>query len=358
MKIRCISEKCGSSNEVSRGMTKNLFRHSLLLITVLLIFSVSPVFAQKITIKLASIVPENTPWGAAINKMSADWARATNGQVEVIVYHNAVAGDEGEVLRKLKLNQLQAGVFTSIGMNSIMPEVMAVSYPFLIRDNAELDEVLGKIRPDLDKKIQQNGFVTLAWAKTGWIKIFSKTPVHVPNDLRKIKLGAGEDELEMIQAFKLMQYQIVPTNLAGILVSMNGGMLDAIYQSPIYTAANQIFGVAKNMTDINIAPFMGGILMNNTAWRRIPDRYKPQLLAISKEMEANIEKSIYRLEEEAVSTMLKYGLIINELTPQQRQEWYTDIAKYENTLLGHNPIFNREYYNRINAILTDFRRGR
>ena len=325
-----------------------------------LIFFACPLFAQqKITIRLASLVPENTPWGTAINKMAADWARVTNGEVNVIVYHNGTAGNEPEVLRKLRGNQIQAAVFTSIGLNSIMPEVMAISYPFLIRDNAELDAVLAKIRPDLDAKIQQNGFVTLAWAKAGWIKIFSKAPIYVPNDLRKVKLSANPDEQEMLQAFKIMGYQMIPVSLSETLVGLNSGRIDAIYQSPIYAAGNQIFGVAKNMMDMNVAPFMGGILMNNTAWRRIPDKYKPQLLAICKQLESQIESSIAHLETDAISTMVKYGLKINQLSPQQKQEWYTDIAQYENRLVGPtNPIFSREYYQKINSILSDYRRGR
>jgi len=61
-----------------------------LLVILILFFIVNPLFAQrKITIKLASLVPENTAWGAAINRLAAEWARITNGEVEVIVYHNA-----------------------------------------------------------------------------------------------------------------------------------------------------------------------------------------------------------------------------------------------------------------------------
>jgi TRAP-type C4-dicarboxylate transport system substrate-binding protein len=330
-----------------------------LVVSLALLIPASPLFAQrKITIKLASLVPENTPWGAAINQMAADWAKATNGEVELIVYHNAAAGDEPEVLRKLKINQIQAAVFTSVGLNSIMPEVMAVSYPFLIRDNNELEAVMSKIKPDLDAKIQQNGFVTLAWARAGWVKFFSRTPVYVPNDLRKLKLGTGADDMQMIQAFRIMGYQMVPVNLPELMVFLNGGMVDAVYNSPIFAAGQQVFGVAKNMTDINVAPFMGGILMNNTAWRRIPDKYKSQLLAICKKMERDIEVSIANLEDDAVSTMTKYGLTIIRPDSQQKQEWYADTSRYENNLVGANPIFNREYYQKINAILSDYRRGR
>ncbi|GHV95923.1 hypothetical protein AGMMS50293_22430 [Spirochaetia bacterium] len=319
-----------------------------------LIFSVSPLFAQrKITIKLASLVPENTPWGAAINRLATQWSEATNGEVELIVYHNGVAGDEAEVLRKLNLNQIQAAIFTSIGLNSVASEVMTVSYPFLIRDDAELDAVLSRIKPELETKIQQGGFVTLAWARAGWIKVFSRSPVLTPSDLKRQKLGTSPDELEMLQAFKTMGYQMVPTYLNDILVGLNGGMIDAVYQSPVAVAGYQIFGIAKNMLSVNVAPFMGGILMNNTAWRRIPDKYKSRLMAICKQMETDIENSIASLEVEAISTMSKYGLVTNQPSPQQMQEWYTDTAKYENSLVG--PIFNREFYRKINAILLEYR---
>jgi TRAP-type C4-dicarboxylate transport system substrate-binding protein len=333
---------------------------SYLLIIALLLFSAGPLFAQRRLppVRLASLVPENTPWGAAINRMAAEWGRATNGEVQVIVFHNATAGDEPEVLRKLKLNDLQAAVFTSVGLSSVMPEVMVISYPFLIRDDAELNAVMTRLKPDLDMRIQQNGFITLAWAHAGWIRIFSKTPVYTPSDLRRLKLATGTEE-EMLQAFRIMGYQMIPVNLSQVISDLNSGRIDAVYQSPIYAAGGQIFGIAKNMSGINVAPFMGGILMNNTAWRRIPERYKDELLEICKRMEREIESSIMTLENDTIATMVRFGLQINELTPQQRQEWYDDTARFENRLTGSNPpVFNRDYYNRINSILSEFRRGR
>jgi TRAP-type C4-dicarboxylate transport system substrate-binding protein len=330
------------------------------LIIVLLFFIVSPIFAQgKVTIRLASLVPENTAWGAGINRIAAEWSKITNGEVEVIVFHNGTAGGEGEVLRKLKINQIQAAVFTSMGVSAITPEVMAISYPFLIRNDAELTAVMGKIKPQLDAKIQQNGYVTLAWACAGWVKIFSRTPILTPEELRKIKFAASPDDQQMLQAFRLMGYQLVPVSLPDNLVSLRSGMIDATYISPVYAAGNQIFGVAGNMTNINIAPFMGGIFLNNTAWRRIPDKYKPQLLEVCKKLEIEIESSISGLEAEAVTTMTKYGLKVNNLTVQQQQAWYDDAAKYENNLTGgSNPVFNKEYYLLIKDILAEYRKGR
>jgi TRAP-type C4-dicarboxylate transport system substrate-binding protein len=326
-------------------------------IALVLLLAAAPLFAQrKVTIKLASLAPENTPWGAAINRMATEWAAATNGEVELVVFHNAVAGDESEVLRKLNINQIQAAVFTSSGLSSVMPDVMTISYPLLIRTDAELETVLSKIRPELDAKITQNGFVTLAWARAGWVKIFSRSPVYTPMDLRRQKLGTSPDDLKMIQAFRAMGFQMIPVNLSDVLVSLNGGMLDAVYQSPVFAAGFQVFGVAKNMSTLNLAPFMGGILMNQTAWRRIPDKYKKQLMAICKQLESEIDGSIAKLEADAISTMSKYGLAVNQPNPQQMQEWYDDISRHESELAG--PIFSKDLYQKINAILADYRKGR
>ncbi|MDR2095455.1 MAG: TRAP transporter substrate-binding protein DctP [Treponema sp.] len=310
---------------------------------------------RKVTIKLASLVPENTPWGAALNRMAGEWRAVTNGEVELVIYHNGIAGSEGDVLRKLKGNQIQAAILSSFGLNSITPghEIMTLSCPFLIRNNAELDLVLGNLKPELERRINREGFFTLAWSKAGWVRFFSKKPVFVPADMKSQKLGANEQEPALMDAFKAMGYQMVPVAMNQILVYLNGGMIDAVYQSPVNVGGLQIFGVAKNMASINIAPFMGGIVMNQTAWRSISERYKPELLRIAKRLEAELDSSIQELEASAIAVMKSYGLIINEVSPAQEQLWYDDVDKVIPSLLG--TAFNRDMYSRIEALLRNYR---
>jgi len=336
------------------------FRQILFLSALMFFVFSSSVFAQRLTVRLASLVPENTAWGQSINRLAAEWSRVTNGQITVTVFHGGTAGDEAQVLSLLRSNQIQAAVLTSMGLNSITPEVMALSYPFLVRNDAELTEVLRVIKPDLDARMQRSGFVTLAWARAGWVKIFSRNPVIAPDDLRRVRLASSPDEQQMIDAFRTLNYQIVPTHLTDSLTALQSSRIDALYISPVFVAGNQLFGIANNMTSINVAPFMGGILMNEVTWRRIPDRFKPALMEASRRVERDIEASIANLETEAVNTMVRYGLRIHELTPAQNQVWYDDTSRFESRLIsGANPVFNREFYTRIKNILTEFRsRGR
>jgi TRAP-type C4-dicarboxylate transport system substrate-binding protein len=123
--------------------------------------------------------------------MAAEWYRATNGEVEMIISHG-MRSDEADLLRQLNLNQIQAAMLSVVGLKLIMPEVMTLSCPFLIRNNEELDLVLKEIRPDIEAQINRRGYHSLAWSKVGWIRFFSKNPVFVPADLKRQKMGTSE----------------------------------------------------------------------------------------------------------------------------------------------------------------------
>jgi TRAP-type C4-dicarboxylate transport system substrate-binding protein len=291
-----------------------------------------------------------------MNQMAVDWAAATNGEVDLKIYHNGIAGTEADVLRKLKMNQIQGAMLSTLGLNTITPGIMTVSAPFLVRDNAELDLVLNELKPELEQQINSQGFYTLAWSKVGWVKFFSKAPVFVPDDLKRQKLGTDENEPALIDAFKVMGYQMVPLNMNQVLVHLNGGMIDAVYQSPVIAGGLQIFGLAKNMASINVAPFMGAIVMNGAAWRSIPDKYKPDLVRIAREMERGLDTSIQALEAEIIGTMRQYGLVINQLTPVQEQLWFDDARRIIPSLMG-TPL-NQAMYGRIETLLQVHRAAR
>ena len=319
--------------------------------------TLAPVYSQrrpqKVVIKLASMVPENTDWGQSVNKLAAEWARVTNGEVELIVYANGTQGTEDEVLRKLNMNTIQAAIFTSFGLNKIAPEILTLSCPFLIRSDAEFDEVLKNVKGDFEAKINSKNYFALALVKAGWVKFFSRNPVTVPADLKRQKIGSVPSEPELAQAFRQMGYQVVMVEQNRVLIALNGGSIDAVYMSPIFAAGAQYFGVAKNMATVNIAPFMGGIVLNKQAWESIPAQYRAELMRVTKRIGTELEASLLRLETETIRQMKNNGLKENQVNAQQQQEWYDDMTKALPNLLGS--AFDRSTYNRIDGILKTYR---
>jgi TRAP-type C4-dicarboxylate transport system substrate-binding protein len=335
-------------------------RYFIMFIALVCVLNPCAVFAQRrLVIKVASPAPEATDWGKALNQISREWSVITNGAVEFRVYHNGTQGkgNENEMLQMLKANSIQAGVFTSSGLNLISSGIITLSAPFFIRDNDELDAVLTGIRGELESRIEKEGFAVLGWSRAGWIKIFARSPVLVPSDLKRQKLGASPLDDKMMQAFSTMGYQMVSVGANDTLISLTSGKIDAVYTSPIGAGGYQLFGVAKNMSSLNVAPFLGGLVLNQRAWRAVPDQYKSRLIEVTSRIVRELDQSVTKLEDDVVNVMKQNGLIVHQVSTQQAQVWYDDLAKSTPTLLGNN-TFDRDLYQRIDAILQDYRNKR
>ncbi len=81
-----------------------------ILLTLGLVFSFNAFAAQQV--KLAVLVPEGTTWGMSLKKFSKEVETVTGGEVSMKVYYGGVAGDEPDVLRKVRIGQLHGGIFT------------------------------------------------------------------------------------------------------------------------------------------------------------------------------------------------------------------------------------------------------
>ena len=340
------------------GTGKRYFCFSIrLVLALVLLLLINPLFAQrKITIKMASPIPENTPWGVILNQMTNDWKKITNGEVELKIYHNGVIGNEKEVVRNLRSNQIQAAVLSTLGLYEITPEIMTLSCPFLIRNDNELDLVLAGLKVDLEEKIKSKGYFTIAWARVGWVKFFSKSPIYVPADLKRQKLGTMADQAELNQVFKNMGFQMIPVETNDILIALNSNLVGAVFQSPIAVGSTQAFGLAKNMASINVAPFIGAIIINERTWRSIPDRYRQQLIESAGRYERQLDREVKKLEDDLIKMMGNYGLKVNQLTPEQEQLWYDEIGRVMPSLVG--TLFDRTIYRRIEALLQNSRNRR
>jgi TRAP-type C4-dicarboxylate transport system substrate-binding protein len=333
----------------------------IVFIALVCILSPGAAFAQRRrnnVIKVASPAPERTDWGRALNQISSEWSRITNGEVEFQVFHDGIMGkgNESEMLQLLKSNSIQAGVFTSSGLNLISPGIMTLSAPFFIRDTGELGAVLAGLRGELEGRVEREGFAVLGWSQAGWVKIFSRSPVIVPNDLKRLKLGASPTDDKMMNAFITMGYQIVPVGLNDMLVSLTSGKVDATYLSPMAAGGYQLFGVAKNMTSLNVAPFLGGLVLNQRAWQAVPDQYKARLKEATARIVRDLDRSMTKLEDDMVNTMKQYGLVVHQVSPQQAQIWYDDTAKAIPSLM--ESTFDRDLYQRVDSILMDYRKSR
>src|SRR5712671_2890617 len=72
--------------------------------------------AQQYLIKFATLASEGTTWLNVMKEYDQAIRKESGGRMGFKIYPNAVQGDELDVLRKIKLGQLQSGGITGNGM--------------------------------------------------------------------------------------------------------------------------------------------------------------------------------------------------------------------------------------------------
>jgi len=317
------------------------------------------IFAQTrpVQVRLASFMPQNSDWGRCLDRMSAEWASATNNRVMLRVIHNGVEGGEQKMLSSMSTNNIQAALFTSFGLLYMCPSVMTLSAPFLIRNETELDMVLKDAKPLLDAQVNKTNFVVLAWSKGGWVNIFSKEPIVTPDDLRRLKMATNPDDAKLNAAFKAMGFNLVEAEITDIGPKVASNAINAFYQTPASVAPLGLYRQLNNMMESPIAPFLGAIVMNKVTWNKISAADQAVILRVTQKIASEFEAVMPRMVTNAITMMQREGLNVNKVSPTQEQLWYNEVQKAMPGLLSNN-TFDPELYNKINEILKKSRSGK
>ncbi|MGC9313157.1 MAG: TRAP transporter substrate-binding protein DctP [Sediminispirochaetaceae bacterium] len=326
----------------------------ILLLLIVLLFSAGSLAARPILIKLGSAAPDNSIWADSLKKMAAEWNRISDGQIQVKIYF-AGFQDEADLIRKMKFNQLQAGILTGVGLQQLYPNVLAFSMPFLIQSDDEFSYVLDEMENTMKEEISKTGFKLLAWAKAGWIYFYTKEPITYPSDLKRMKIASsGTEAQDLMNAMKNIGFHPVSVASGEVLSALTSGMVEAIYSTPLMTGAMQWFGPADNVADMKVAPFLGGILISERVWRQIPDDIKPELLEVTEKIGAELDREIERLEEEATEQMKEYGLKVNPVPEDAREEW--EKLFEQGRRQSGRTIYSDEFMERLQSIIDEYRR--
>ena len=329
------------------------FFKQISLIFILMILIAAP--AASLTVKLGSVVPAGSDWDLALKQMANDWRTITNGQVNVKIYAGGIAGSEENMIQKMRINQLDMAVLTAIGMNKIVPETFVLSLPFLMDNNEEVQFMLDEIAPEFDSNFSAKGFEVLMWASTGWIRFFSRDRATSPDMLRRQKIGVDGTETEMMDAWKSLNFHVIPMSINDTLSGLQSGMIDAFYAPPMGAASYQWFALAKHMNEMPVSPLLGGIIISKRTWNRIPSRYHDQLKQSVININSKFNQFSKEMNAEAVEVMLDNGLQIDSITASEQNQWETLFDTEYSAIVGPGKLIPTATLNMVYEKLGEFR---
>jgi TRAP-type C4-dicarboxylate transport system substrate-binding protein len=314
----------------------------------------TPLAAQ--VIKLGSLAPQGSPWDSALRRLADDWSVLSGGRISLRIYPGGIAGDEPTMVRKIRINQLQAAAITGVGLGSISEGTFAVQLPLLIRTDEELAYLMQRMEPKLNGLLADKGFTMLAWFVAGWAHFFSRTPAVTPVEMQRLKLQVDYAVPNITQAWKQMGFHVVPIASTEVLPALQSGMIDAFVLTPLTAAAAQWFGPARNMSDLRVAPMIGGIIVSQRTWNAVPAELQPRLVAAVDRQLERLRAETEVLEQQALRIMRDNGLQVQHVPPQVEAEWQRVMEEGFQLITGS--VIPAEMLEEVRRHLREFRSRR
>ncbi|HUI69447.1 MAG TPA: TRAP transporter substrate-binding protein DctP, partial [Spirochaetia bacterium] len=287
-----------------------------------------------LTIKLGTLAPVGSPWEVGLRRIAADWDKISGGSVVLRIYAGGVAGDEPDMVRKMRIGTLNAAGITVSGLQGIFKGFKTLSYPLLVRNDDELSYVLDHMKGLFEQELEKRGFHAMMWSPGGWVYLFSRKPVVYPQDLKSQKLWVWSDDPDEVHAYQEAGFQTVSLAVTDLMTSLQGGMIDALVTSPLLAASNQWFGIAKNMSTVRLGPLWGAMIITDKTWSDIPADLRPKLVEAAQKITDTLGPQLAAADQQAITVMKKYGLAINTVPPKAEAEWADLLDKTFSSLVG------------------------
>jgi TRAP-type C4-dicarboxylate transport system substrate-binding protein len=310
--------------------------------------------AQEVVVKLATLVPEGSSWHLILKETAEKWKTASNGRVQVRLYAGGVAGDDADVVRKMRLGTLNAGVLTAVGLAEIDRSVFALGVPMMYSSYDEIDYVLGKMRASLEAKMEAKGFVVLNWLDGGWAHFFAQKPVAKPDDLKGLKLYISSGDPKTEEVYKGAGFNPVPLPATELSTALQTGLVNAVAVPPQVAVITQYYSHARNMTDLRWLLLLGGTVMTKASWDKIPADARPALLEAMRDAGRRLQGEIRQSEGRDVEAMKKRGLVVVPVDAAGRELWRKTAESVYPRIRG--PIVPAEAFDEAQRYRDEFRR--
>jgi TRAP-type transport system periplasmic protein len=300
-------------------------RRSSLLLALVFTFVVgivAPAAAQApVTVKMATLVPENSSWFLVLKEVADQWNKVSGGKVRVLLYPGGRQGDDPDVVRKMNLGTLNAGVLTSVGVAEIDRSVYALGIPMAFNDYEEVYAVLEKMRPGLESTLEAKGYVVLNWADGGWVHFFSKAPVHVPDDMKKMKMFSWAGDPKTTEIWKQLGFDPRPAPSTELVTGLQTGLFEVFGAPPQVSVITRYYENAKFMTDLKWQLLLGATVIKKEIWERIPADIRPQLLKVAQDAGMKLRNDIRQSGPRDVEAMKKAGLTVVPVDAKANEIW-------------------------------------
>ena len=322
-----------------------------LVLALLLLALPAPARAEVQTIKMATLAPDGSSWMNVFGKWKAAIEKRTGGQVKVKFYAGGVAGEERDVIRKMRLGQMNAAAITAVGLGLIQPDVRALEIPFLFKNEGELDRVRAALDADFRKKFEEQGFVLLSWGDVGPVRLYSNIPLKDKADLQKVKMWVWNDDPLLAKLFQRLGMNAVALGVTDVLPSLSTGVINGCNGSPLAAVALQWHQKVKYATSLELSQAVGAAVLTKKQWDAFTPEQRKIIDEETRTLSVDLIKQIRADNVNALAKMRSQGIEVVPTPPALEAELRAQAKLATADMEGK--LFSKEFRQKVEKIVAE-----
>ena len=275
---------------------------------------------ETVVVKLASPVPEGHSWHLVQKETADEWRAISGGRVAVRLYAGGLAGEDPDVVRRMRAGTLDAGVLSTVGLAEIDPFVRALGLPLMFASDAEAQYVFDKMRPGIEARMEAAGFLILNWVEGGWAHFFTIRPVVAPADFAGLKVFAWVADRDAERTWKAVGFDPVSLPTAEVPSALRDGRLGAVAVPPALAVFAGYHRRAPHMTELRWQWTLGATVIRRATWEKISPDLRAALLDAARRSGRRLRATEQSAARD-VAAMKARGLNVVAVDARARQLW-------------------------------------
>lgn len=309
--------------------------------------------AEPVRLRMAAITPDGTSWARELIAFSREVESVTQRQVQFKWYFGGIAGDEIQVMDRIRRGQLD-GTSGSLMCSQLAPSLKVTRLIGMFRNRGEFHFVVERLRPRIHLEMQKAGFADLGVANLGHVLVFSQTPIRSMAELRAARIWSWNlDEVwnKLAPALGLRSVMLPVTDAERALVDKR---VDAVYAFPQAALAFQWSAHTRYFTELELGALPACIVISLKAMDALPTAVQKAIRDAGARLSARVEEQ-GRLDDAALTGGLfeKQGLTKIKPDDAFRRD-FLDAAKQARDTLGPS-IVPLELLSETLSWLADYR---
>ncbi|MBV6272101.1 TRAP transporter substrate-binding protein [Alcaligenaceae bacterium CGII-47] len=243
----------------------------------------------------------------------------TNKQIKVQIQGANAAGAEREQLQKAQTGINQMTINSEILMPSFFKPAQVLGIPYLFRSDAVAWEVLdGDFGREFNEAWRKTtGLRVLGVLNAGFRSFFNgKKPVHVPSDLKGLKIRTGENQAH-IAMVRALGGNPVPIAWSELYTSLQQGVVDGMENPPGLAYAMKLHEHQKYLTLDRHLFSIHAAMINEGTFQSLTPEQQAIVLEAARTATTVARATVLLDEREALVDLAKAGIEIYAPTSEE-----------------------------------------